>query len=176
MAGELKNDLIFAMNDPTVRLYSDEFVTIIADKFPKSKHHYLVLPHEDISDVRDIKEHHIPKLIYMELIGLEFAMAHTNLPAHGFLVGYHAYPSMKRLHLHILSNDFNSPHLKESYQWNLFHTEFFINTHKLLGDGVAVRTTASVLTRTIIGSILGHGLHLTLGRQLSKQRGCHPPN
>lgn len=76
----LKDDLIRAMNDPYKVLYKDEFVGIIADAFPKSRHHYLVMPLEDIHDLSDLGEHHIPKLIYMELKGLEFVMRTTGVP------------------------------------------------------------------------------------------------
>ncbi|VVC46248.1 Hypothetical protein CINCED_3A008030 [Cinara cedri] len=125
----LKNDLIVAMDNKSVRLYEDEFMVIIADVFPKSKHHYLVLPKEHIQEVNSLKTHHIPKLIYMELKGLEFVVYRTMLPARCFQVGYHAYPSMNRLHLHILSKDFNSVHLRHPFQWNSFHTEFFVPTY-----------------------------------------------
>lgn len=78
------NDLVVAINDPAVCLYSDEFLVIIADEFPKSLHHYLVMPKEDIQDVNSLDVHHVPKLIYMELKGLEFVMRKTGLPAQSF--------------------------------------------------------------------------------------------
>lgn len=66
-------------------LYSDEFIVIIADAFPKSIYHYLVLPKEDIPEVRSLNEFHIPKLIYMELKGLEHVMRITGLTAKNLL-------------------------------------------------------------------------------------------
>lgn len=83
-SNRLRNDLVLAMQDPSVMLYSDEFVTIIADKYPKSEYHFLVLPKEDIQQLRSVQEHHIPKLIYMELKGLEFAKHMTGLPKQHF--------------------------------------------------------------------------------------------
>jgi len=38
------------------------------------------------------------------------------------------------------------------------------------------RSGQAVLASTVAGSILGHGRHLSLGRQLSREKGCHPPN
>lgn len=32
---------------------------------------------------------------------------------------------MRQLHLHVISQDFNSPHLKNKKHWNSFNTEFF---------------------------------------------------
>lgn len=80
----LKNDLVLALNNPAVRLHEDEFLVIIADLYPKSKHHYLVMPLEDIPEVNRLKVHHIPKLIYMELKGLEYVVSKTGLSAQNF--------------------------------------------------------------------------------------------
>lgn len=46
-----------------------------------------------------------------------------------YRVGYHAFTSMNRLHLHVLSKDFCGPHMRQPHQWNSFNTEFFIPTH-----------------------------------------------
>lgn len=48
-----------------------------------------------------------------------------------FKIGYHAQPSMKRLHLHAISNDFISSSLKTKKHWNSFNTDFFIPARKL---------------------------------------------
>lgn len=44
-----------------------------------------------------------------------------------FKVGYHAVPSLNRLHLHVISKDFESLFLKTKKHWNSFNTEFFID-------------------------------------------------
>ena len=41
--------------------------------------------------------------------------------------GFHAVPSMTRLHLHVISQDFDSPCLKNKKHWNSFTTEFFLS-------------------------------------------------
>lgn len=46
-----------------------------------------------------------------------------------YSAGYHAFPSMDRLHLHVLSTDFCGEYMTKPYQWNSFHTEFFVPTH-----------------------------------------------
>ena len=50
-------------------------------------------------------------------------------------VGFHAKPSMKHLHLHVISVDFISPFLKTKKHWNSFNTRHFVllsgeNKHK----------------------------------------------
>lgn len=43
-----------------------------------------------------------------------------------FEIGFHAQPSMRHLHMHVISTDFDSPTLKTQRHWNSFHTELFI--------------------------------------------------
>lgn len=38
---------------------------------------------------------------------------------------------MQRMHLHVISTDFNSPCLKTKYHWNSFTTPFFISSKEL---------------------------------------------
>lgn len=42
-----------------------------------------------------------------------------------FRLGFHSVPSMRQLHLHVTSQDFDSQHLKHKKHWNSFNTEFF---------------------------------------------------
>ena len=41
-------------------------------------------------------------------------------------IGFHAVPSMRQLHLHVISQDFQSDALKNKKHWNSFTSEFFI--------------------------------------------------
>ncbi|GBO36936.1 Aprataxin, partial [Araneus ventricosus] len=49
-----------------------------------------------------------------------------------FQIGYHAVPSMSHLHLHVISQDFDSPCLKTKTHWNSFTTEYFISSKKII--------------------------------------------
>ena len=40
--------------------------------------------------------------------------------------GFHAAPSMRQLHLHLISQDFDSPCLKHKKHFNSFATDFFV--------------------------------------------------
>nr|XP_053649638.1 aprataxin-like [Cherax quadricarinatus] len=42
--------------------------------------------------------------------------------------GYHAIPSMSQLHLHMISQDFDSPCLKTKRHWNSFNTRYFLDS------------------------------------------------
>jgi aprataxin len=41
-------------------------------------------------------------------------------PTNEFRLGYHVIPSMKLLHLHIISQDFDSPYLRSKKHWHSF--------------------------------------------------------
>lgn len=64
--------LLKTMRDPKYIVYSDPKIVIIKDVYPKAKHHYLVIPEEDISSIRDVKPKHVRLLQYMEQKAKEF--------------------------------------------------------------------------------------------------------
>eukprot|EP00252_Welwitschia_mirabilis_P014957 TRINITY_DN33047_c0_g1_i1.p1 TRINITY_DN33047_c0_g1~~TRINITY_DN33047_c0_g1_i1.p1 ORF type:complete len:108 (+),score=11.78 TRINITY_DN33047_c0_g1_i1:202-525(+) len=41
---------------------------------------------------------------------------------------------MRQLHMHIISQDFNSPCLKNAKHWNSFTTAFFLDSKKVLAE------------------------------------------
>lgn len=62
-----------------------------------------------------------------------------------FLVGFHAIPSMKQLHMHAISTDFRSPSLKTKTHWNSFHTPFFMPIDAVLAQ---LREQGRILVHT----------------------------
>ena len=51
-----------------------------------------------------------------------------------FRMGFHAVPSMARLHLHVISQDFDSPCLKNKKHWNSFNTDYFVPWDKVVAQ------------------------------------------
>ena len=124
--------LLAAMSDPDLQLFEDDRIVIIKDRFPKARHHFLVLPREKIVDLASVTSSHIPLLEYM----LEKARDRVDNERLGaeFRFGYHAVPSMSQLHLHSISQDFHSPCLKHKKHWNSFNTEYFIPAKQVIED------------------------------------------
>ncbi|CAB4435588.1 unnamed protein product [Rhizophagus irregularis] len=89
-----------------VYYYDNEFV-IIFDKYPKAKNHLL----EKGQWVIEKMKQENPKLF--------------------FRMGFHAVPSLRQLHMHVISQDFISPSLKNKKHWNSFTTEFFIDVEEI---------------------------------------------
>ncbi|KTF80178.1 hypothetical protein cypCar_00043051 [Cyprinus carpio] len=49
-----------------------------------------------------------------------------------FRLGYHAIPSMSHVHLHVISQDFDSPCLKNKKHWNSFTTDYFVESQDVI--------------------------------------------
>ncbi|CAE1323938.1 APTX [Acanthosepion pharaonis] len=122
--------LLASMEDPKLRVEADDKIVIIKDKYPKAKYHFLVLPKEKIPNMKSVNKDHIQLLKHMHDKGTEIAeKSDSNLQ---FRYGYHAIPSMGQLHLHVISQDFNSPCLKTKKHWNSFVTEYFIDSTEII--------------------------------------------
>ncbi|KAN0033259.1 hypothetical protein ACTA71_002683 [Dictyostelium dimigraforme] len=127
---------------PDSVLYYDDKTVVVLDKYPKAKHHYLVIPRIEINTLDELTPSSIPMLEHMydvanaivnEIISKDNDH-NNNLKKSDFKFGFHAIPSMKRLHLHIISNDYNSKYLKNNKHWNSFTTDFYIPFDNILNE------------------------------------------
>lgn len=120
--------------------YTEQLV-VIKDKYPKAKLHLLILPREPLHNLSALTKAHITLLEDMENLAKTLAAkwmandASTECGNFGpppgastqrVLIGFHAVPSMTQLHLHVISNDFDSPALKTKRHWNSFNSPFFL--------------------------------------------------
>ncbi|RXG61025.1 Aprataxin [Armadillidium vulgare] len=127
--GHWSQGLLQSMSDPALLVEKDEKIVIIKDKYPKAKYHFLVLPQECIPDLKSLNSSHLKLLKYMHKKGENLA---AQYPGSEFRFGYHAIPSMSQIHLHVISQDFNSPCLKTKKHWNSFTTSYFIDSDMLI--------------------------------------------
>ncbi|XP_054712874.1 aprataxin-like isoform X2 [Uloborus diversus] len=132
VGGHWSQGLKASMHDPSLIVKQDELIVIIKDKYPKAKHHYLILPKADVRNLKALNIDHLSLLKHMQdeakklINGIESPS--------GFKIGYHAVPSMSQLHLHAISQDFDSPCLKTKTHWNAFTTEYFIDSEDVIRD------------------------------------------
>eukprot|EP00007_Cunea_sp_BSH-02190019_P008554 CAMPEP_0174246968 /NCGR_PEP_ID=MMETSP0417-20130205/42110_1 /TAXON_ID=242541 /ORGANISM="Mayorella sp, Strain BSH-02190019" /LENGTH=250 /DNA_ID=CAMNT_0015326821 /DNA_START=38 /DNA_END=787 /DNA_ORIENTATION=+ len=49
-----------------------------------------------------------------------------------FRCGFHVFPSMLQLHMHVISSDFVAPALKRKQHWNSFNTAYFIEADRFV--------------------------------------------
>ncbi|XWS43868.1 hypothetical protein CRYUN_Cryun16bG0141300 [Craigia yunnanensis] len=108
-------------------LEASDDVVVLNDKYPKAKRHLLVLARfEGLDSLADARKEHLRLLLTMSEVGLKWADKFLGEDASLiFRLGYHSVPSLRQLHLHVISQDFDSKHLKIKKHWNSFNTDFF---------------------------------------------------
>lgn len=115
-------------------VYNDYKMVIIKDKYPKSKYHFLAIPKEKILNVSHLNRSHIALIKDLKEKVLEHIHNEVTDPSVNFLFGFHALPSMDQLHLHVISDDFDSKCLKTKQHWNSFNTEFFLSVDSIIDE------------------------------------------
>ena len=131
--GHWSQGILQSMNDPSMIVMSDDRMVMIRDKYPKARHHYLVLPDTDISSLKELSVSHLPLLKHVLQVAKDF-VTELAVPKLAFRYGFHAQPSMARLHMHVVSQDFDSGCLKHKKHWNSFTTEFFIDAQSIISS------------------------------------------
>ncbi|OQV12088.1 putative Aprataxin [Hypsibius exemplaris] len=128
-----RKGLLRASERPEKQLYSDDLIVILADHAPKGRFHYLVLPKAPIDTVEDLTPSHIPLLRYMMAKSEKFIEREIRPKTRcDVLMGFHIVPTFIRLHLHLISNDFDAPGMKSTYAWGSFTTDFFMHPEKAI--------------------------------------------
>ncbi|XP_075979026.1 aprataxin [Anticarsia gemmatalis] len=122
--------LLESMKDPESIVKKTDQCVVIKDKYPKAKIHYLILPLSDINSIYKLNSSHVNLLEEFNKLFKEM-QEEVNLPLRA---GFHAVPSMMRLHMHVISKDMISPCLKTKVHWNSFTTDFFRPYEEILQE------------------------------------------
>ncbi|XP_048052084.1 aprataxin isoform X1 [Megalobrama amblycephala] len=151
-AGHWSQGLKVSMQDPKMQVYKDDKVVVIKDKYPKARYHWLVLPWDSISSLKALRSEHVDLLKHMQRVGDQMVQQCRDAHKLRFRLGYHAVPSMSHVHLHVISQDFDSPCLKNKKHWNSFTTDYFVESQDVVTmlecDGkVTVKDGASELLK-----------------------------
>ncbi|XP_042638222.1 aprataxin [Orycteropus afer afer] len=93
--GHWSQGLKVSMQDPKMQVYKDEQVVVIKDKYPKARHHWLVLPWASISSLKAVTREHLELLKHMHAVGEEVIADCAGSSRIRFRLGYHAIPSMR---------------------------------------------------------------------------------
>ncbi|XP_038257361.1 aprataxin isoform X2 [Dermochelys coriacea] len=149
--GHWSQGLKISMQDPKMQVYKDERVVIIKDKYPKARYHWLILPWDSISSLKSVTKEHLELLQHMHAVGEKLIQQCLDKDSLEFRLGYHAIPSMSHVHLHVISQDFDSPCLKNKKHWNSFTTEYFLNSQDVIE---MVKTKGKVLVKDGTSALL----------------------
>ncbi|EEB14719.1 aprataxin, putative [Pediculus humanus corporis] len=123
--------LLQAMKDPELIVFEDKSTVALYDLYPKASFHYLVCPKKNLPSIKSVEVKHLDLLKHMHEVAEKLCNKHENV---NFLIGYHSIPSMIRLHLHVISTDFDSPCMKTKKHWNSFTTEFFLPSDMVIRE------------------------------------------
>uniref|UniRef100_A0A3F2YPH3 Aprataxin n=1 Tax=Takifugu rubripes TaxID=31033 RepID=A0A3F2YPH3_TAKRU len=121
-----------SMQDPEMQVYKDDKVVVIKDKYPKARYHWLVLPWQSISSLKALRKEHCDLVKHMQQVAEQMIRQCPDASTPRFRSGYHAIPSMSHVHLHVISQDFDSPCLKNKKHWNSFTTDYFIESQAVI--------------------------------------------
>ncbi|OAQ26582.1 HIT-like protein [Linnemannia elongata AG-77] len=126
-----KNPLTIPEN---IRYWHDDDHIIIKDAYAKAKVHVLVLPRKPVDKVTDlVGEAGVRTVEGLERVATTLLRTLKAENAYlDFKMGFHVIPSMSQLHLHVISQDFCSPRLKNAAHWNSFNTGFFIPPEEVI--------------------------------------------
>ncbi|KAK2514104.1 Aptx [Columba livia] len=149
--GHWSQGLKSSMQDPKMQVYKDEKTVVIKDKYPKARYHWLVLPWDPISSLKSVTRDHLELLEHMHAVGQKMIEQCPDRESLEFRLGYHAIPSMSHLHLHVISQDFDSPALKTKKHWNSFTTDYFLNSQEVLE---MVRSKGKVMVKDHVSELL----------------------
>ncbi|XP_065667115.1 aprataxin [Hydra vulgaris] len=121
-----KNGLIKSLSDKKLIVKETDNLFVLKDKFPKAKHHYLVVS-KYIPSIEALTFKDIELVKHMIFVGEALIKKNKKESYYGceFQTGFHAIPSMNMLHMHVISCDFESIYMKNKKHWNSFTTEFF---------------------------------------------------
>lgn len=116
---------------PYIFLETSEWM-VIYDGYPKAKVHLLLLPKPSFTSVNAVtalrREAHGERLTRLHVEARRIVTKlQQDMSGLILRLGYHSVPSLQPLHLHIISQDFDSPSLKTKKHWNSFTTPFFLD-------------------------------------------------
>eukprot|EP00899_Mesostigma_viride_P010525 jgi/Mesvir1/19474/Mv10495-RA.1 len=105
--------------------WADDESMVIFDAYPKARAHLLVMPRPVpdrglIQEIYSMSREHLGLLDRLEEVGRWLVKGLSARPecAAGFYVGFHGSPSMKPLHMHVISRDMDSECMKSKRHWN----------------------------------------------------------
>ncbi|XP_057815325.2 transcription factor bHLH140 [Cryptomeria japonica] len=111
-------------------------MVVFPDLYPKAKKHLLVVARlHGLDSLADVQKEHLPLLREIHSMGEKWVASFLQEdPISIFRLGYHSVPSMQQLHLHVISQDFDSVYLKNKKHWNSFTTKFFRDSVDVLEE------------------------------------------
>eukprot|EP01137_Pigoraptor_chileana_P022339 Opistho-2@87166 len=101
-------------------------------QYGQARFHLLVIPRTLISGPECLTREHVGILEKLQRKGTELITrentSRSDESRRRFRMGFHGIPSMNQLHMHVISQDFDSDCLKTKQHWNSFASPFFLDS------------------------------------------------
>ncbi|KAF9127218.1 hypothetical protein BGW39_006033 [Mortierella sp. 14UC] len=128
-------DLMSTLFDPTnVNHWINPTTMVLKDKKPKATLHFLLIPFGQTFSTMDdlICGDKGVEAIKQLLKRAKILIARETMRHHGikFTMGFHVLPSMKQIHLHVISTDFC--HINTLSAYNKFTTSYFMSPEQVI--------------------------------------------
>ncbi|KAF8945977.1 hypothetical protein BGZ47_001630 [Haplosporangium gracile] len=121
-------------DDSNENHWIDAKTLVLKDKFPKSHFHVLVLPNRVVPTLNHlINEEGV--MIVKQLVDrakIIIARESKRSPHLQFKMGFHALPSMRQVHMHVISTDMDSDNTYTISVYNSYTTAFFLTPDQLI--------------------------------------------
>ncbi|XP_019058413.1 PREDICTED: transcription factor bHLH140 [Tarenaya hassleriana] len=155
-------------------------IVVINDQYPKARKHLLIIARQEGLDrFADAQREHLQLLQKMHDVGSKWVKRFwDDDPSLVFRLGYHSVPSMRQLHLHVISQDFDSDHLKNKKHWNSFTSSFFRDSVDVMEE-INVQGMATVASEDVLTAELRchrcKSAHPSIPKLKSHIRSCRAP-
>jgi len=118
--------------EPHIVHRTEDFITI-HDGFPKAAVHLLVLPRSRIASISELTSDHLPMMRNLAMyVAWVMEKLKKNSAGPGWVHGIHAVPSLRQLHVHLLTLDMMSPAMKNAKHFNSFQPPFLVSLDEVL--------------------------------------------
>jgi len=155
---------------------------VMYDGYPKSEVHLLVMPRARINSARSLSKEPLLRSLAAYTAWVLESVAKQR-PELTLRHGVHAGPSLLQLHVHVLSQDFRSPCLKNKKHFNSFQPPFLVPLPHVLAEleasGSVAGAKAAEETAWLKRDLVCSGCGKEFGNKFAELRqhlvSCPPP-
>ena len=117
-------------------MYCDDDFIIVKDKFPKSTMHYLVVTRNgNLTALDALTPGDEDVLLSMRDVGLKWLRENIEgIESIPLTVGFHSIPSMRQIHLHLISSDMITPTLPHLRHYNTCTTSYMRSVGEVVSE------------------------------------------
>ncbi|KAG0306435.1 hypothetical protein BGZ97_000752, partial [Linnemannia gamsii] len=121
-------------DDKNENHWLDAKTMVLKDKFPKAHFHALVLPNRVVATLDQLVSSEGVTIVkqLVERGKIIIARESKRSPHLRFKMGFHAVPTMRQVHMHVISTDMDSEYAARIPVYNSYTTEFFLTPDQVI--------------------------------------------